>query len=89
MTTPSTFPSTVGQVLTRRSARPTSARTAPIFEDRSWISAELEDAVRRGAAQVLASGQAPGDRVSAYAKNATPTSRCTSAAPARASSTSQ
>jgi fatty-acyl-CoA synthase len=62
------FPSTVGQVLTR-SARRHPQRTALVFEDRRWSYSELEAAVGRVAAQLLASGLRAGDRVAAYGKN--------------------
>jgi fatty-acyl-CoA synthase len=68
MPAPDAFPSTVGQVLTR-SARRCPARTALVFEDRSWTYAELDAAVGRVAAQLLALGLSKGDRVAAYGKN--------------------
>jgi fatty-acyl-CoA synthase len=62
------FPSTVGQVLTRSAARAPD-RTALVFGERTWTYAELDRAVGRVAARLLASGLTPGDRVAAYGKN--------------------
>jgi fatty-acyl-CoA synthase len=63
-----TFPSTIGQVLTRSAAR-SPERTALVFGDRTWSYRELDLAVGRVAARLLASGLEPGDRVAAYGKN--------------------
>jgi fatty-acyl-CoA synthase len=62
------FPSTVGQVLTRSAARAPD-RTALVFGARTWTYAELDRAVGRVAARLLAAGLQPGDRVAAYGKN--------------------
>ncbi len=62
------FGSTVGAVLTR-SARRVPSRVALRFQDRSWTYAELETAVGRVAAQLLADGAHKGDRIAAYGKN--------------------
>lgn len=62
------FPSTVGAVLTR-SARRVPTRVALHFQDRSWTYAELDAAVGRVAAQLLADGARKGDRIAAYGKN--------------------
>jgi fatty-acyl-CoA synthase len=62
------FPSTVGQVLSRSAAR-SPDRTALVFEDRTWTYRELDDAVGRVAAALLAGGLTRGDRVAAYGKN--------------------
>ncbi len=62
------FPSTVGQILTRSAAR-TPDRVALHFGERSWTYAELDAAVSRVAARLLAAGLGPGDRVAAYGKN--------------------
>jgi fatty-acyl-CoA synthase len=68
MPAPSSFPSTVGQVLTRSAAR-NPGRTALVFGDREWTYAELDVAVGRVAARLLAGGLSKGDRVLAYGKN--------------------
>ncbi|MEU6816723.1 fatty acyl-CoA synthetase [Streptomyces sp. NPDC046860] len=60
--------STVDGVL-RRSARRTPARVALKYGDRSWTYAELDDAVSRAAALLLAEGLEKGDRVAAYGHN--------------------
>ncbi|WP_436535325.1 fatty acyl-CoA synthetase [Actinoplanes sp. HUAS TT8] len=62
------FPSTVGRIL-ERSARRTPRRVALTFAGRSWTYAELDTAVGRVAAGLLALGLAPGERVAAYGKN--------------------
>ncbi|MFD4544298.1 fatty acyl-CoA synthetase [Streptomyces bauhiniae] len=60
--------STVDGVL-RRSARRTPARVALKYGDRTWTYAELDDAVSRAAALLLARGLTKGDRVAAYGHN--------------------
>ncbi|MER8033020.1 acyl-CoA synthetase [Streptomyces bauhiniae] len=60
--------STVDGVL-RRSARRTPARVALKYGDRTWTYAELDDAVSRAAALLLAQGLHQGDRVAAYGHN--------------------
>ncbi|WP_330455972.1 acyl-CoA synthetase [Streptomyces sp. NBC_00820] len=60
--------STVDGVL-RRSARRTPARIALHYGERTWTYEELDDAVSRAAALLLAEGLAPGDRVGAYGHN--------------------
>jgi fatty-acyl-CoA synthase len=60
--------STVDGVL-RRSARRTPARVAVEYGERRWTYEELDDAVTRAAAVLLAEGLAPGDRVAAYGHN--------------------
>ncbi|MEU2061149.1 acyl-CoA synthetase [Streptomyces sp. NPDC013455] len=60
--------STVDGVL-RRSARRTPARTAVEYGERGWTYGELDDAVSRAAALLLAQGLTPGDRVAAYGHN--------------------
>ncbi|MFI1374275.1 acyl-CoA synthetase [Streptomyces longwoodensis] len=60
--------STVDGVL-RRSARRTPARVAVEYRDRTWTYQELDDAVSRAAAVLLARGLDPGDRVGAYGHN--------------------
>ncbi|MFC4501014.1 MULTISPECIES: acyl-CoA synthetase [Streptomyces] len=60
--------STVGGTL-RRSARRTPARVAVEYRDRTWTYEQLDDAVSRAAAVLLAQGLAPGDRVGAYGHN--------------------
>ncbi|MFJ3662837.1 acyl-CoA synthetase [Streptomyces sp. NPDC090119] len=60
--------STVDGVL-RRSARRTPARVALTYAERSWTYAELDDAVSRAAALLLAEGVKKGDRVAAYGHN--------------------
>lgn len=67
MSAPS-FPSTIGRVLTRSALR-TPDRVALHFQDRSWSYAELETAVGRVAARLLADGAVKGDRIAAYGKN--------------------
>jgi len=60
--------STVDGVLTRSAAR-WPDRIALRFEDREWTYAELESAVSRAAAALLALGVEKGDRVAAYGRN--------------------
>ncbi|MFH8342141.1 fatty acyl-CoA synthetase [Streptomyces sp. AM6-12] len=60
--------STVDALL-RRSARRTPARVAVEYGERRWTYGELDDAVSRAAALLLAEGLAPGDRVAAYGHN--------------------
>lgn len=60
--------STVDGVL-RRSARRTPARVAVEYGTRRWTYEELDDAVSRAAALLLAEGLVPGDRVGAYGHN--------------------
>lgn len=60
--------STVDGVL-RRSARRTPARVALKYGERVWTYAELDDAVSRAAALLLAQGLERGDRVAAYGHN--------------------
>ncbi|WP_330237183.1 acyl-CoA synthetase [Streptomyces sp. NBC_00566] len=60
--------STVDGVL-RRSARRTPARVALKYDERVWTYAELDDAVSRAAALLLAQGLERGDRVAAYGHN--------------------
>ncbi|MGV9319037.1 fatty acyl-CoA synthetase [Streptomyces sp. NPDC003660] len=60
--------STVDGVL-RRSARRTPARVALKYAERTWTYAELDDAVSRAAALLLAEGLEKGDRVAAYGHN--------------------
>ncbi|MFF9396894.1 fatty acyl-CoA synthetase [Streptomyces griseoluteus] len=60
--------STVDGVL-RRTARRTPARVALKYGDRTWTYAELDDAVSRAAAWLLARGLDKGDRVAAYGHN--------------------
>ncbi|WP_225833597.1 acyl-CoA synthetase [Streptomyces sp. NK08204] len=60
--------STVDGVL-RRSARRTPARIAVEYGARTWTYEELDGAVSRAAAVLLAQGLAPGDRVGAYGHN--------------------
>ncbi|MFD0313119.1 acyl-CoA synthetase [Streptomyces flavalbus] len=60
--------STVDGVL-RRSARRTPARVAVEYRDRVWTYQELDEAVSRAAALLLAEGLTPGDRVAAYGHN--------------------
>ncbi|MES4891551.1 acyl-CoA synthetase [Streptomyces sp. NPDC096012] len=60
--------STVDGVL-RRSARRTPARVAVEYGERRWTYEELDDAVSRAAAVLLAQGLTPGDRVAAYGHN--------------------
>lgn len=61
-------PSTVGRILTR-SAHRTPDRVALRFQDRTWTYAELDAAVGRVAARLLADGAVKGDRIAAYGKN--------------------
>lgn len=68
MTPVPAFPSTVGQILSR-SARRVPARLALRFAAREWTYAQLDVAVGRVAAQLLADGARPGDRIAAYGKN--------------------
>ncbi|MEU3253754.1 acyl-CoA synthetase [Streptomyces sp. NPDC006997] len=60
--------STVDGVL-RRSARRTPARVAVEYRDRVWTYQELDEAVSRAAALLLAEDLTPGDRVAAYGHN--------------------
>ncbi|MEU7426092.1 acyl-CoA synthetase [Streptomyces sp. NPDC040750] len=60
--------STVDGVL-RRSARRTPERVAVEYGERSWTYRELDDAVSRAAALLLARGLLSGDRVGAYGHN--------------------
>ncbi|MBL1084585.1 acyl-CoA synthetase [Streptomyces actinomycinicus] len=60
--------STVDGVL-RRSARRTPARVAVEYGERAWTYEQLDDAVSRAAALLLAEGLVPGDRVAAYGHN--------------------
>ncbi len=53
----------------RRSAARNPDRTALTFEDRAWTYRELDDAVSRTAAWLLAGGVARGDRIAAYGTN--------------------
>lgn len=55
--------------IVRRSARREPDRVALRFADRRWTYAELDDAVSRAAARLLALGLRHGDRVAAYGKN--------------------
>jgi fatty-acyl-CoA synthase len=61
-------PSTVGRIL-ERSARRDPARVALTFADRRWTYAELDRAVGRVAAGLLALGLEHGDRVAGFGKN--------------------
>jgi fatty-acyl-CoA synthase len=61
-------PSTVGQLLERTAAR-VPGRTALHFGGRAWTYAELDAAVGRVAARLLAEGFAKGDRIAAYGRN--------------------
>src|SRR5215211_6254714 len=60
--------STVGQLLERTAAR-VPGRTALRFGERAWTYAELDAAVGRVAARLLAEGFAKGDRIAAYGRN--------------------
>ncbi|GLX50769.1 acyl-CoA synthetase [Streptomyces hygroscopicus subsp. hygroscopicus] len=60
--------STVDAML-RRSARRTPARVAVEYGERGWTYEELDDAVSRAAALLLAEGLSPGDRVGVYGHN--------------------
>jgi fatty-acyl-CoA synthase len=60
--------STVADIV-RRSAARAPDRIALRFADRQWTYAELDDAVSRAAAHLLALGLTKGDRVAAYGKN--------------------
>lgn len=65
--------STVADVL-RRSAARVPDRVALRFVDSTgqeaeWTYAELDDAVSRAAALLLAAGASKGDRIAAYGKN--------------------
>ncbi|WP_300007766.1 acyl-CoA synthetase [Pseudonocardia sp.] len=60
--------STVDGVL-RRSAARHPDRTALLFADRRWSYRELDDAVTRAAATLLAMGLGAGDRVATYGRN--------------------
>ncbi|OIJ98415.1 acyl-CoA synthetase [Streptomyces colonosanans] len=53
----------------RRSARRTPERVAVRYGERSWIYAELDDAVSRAARVLRERGLAPGDRVGAFGHN--------------------
>ena len=61
-------PSTVGQLLERTAAR-VPGRTALHFGERAWTYAELDAAVGRVAARLLAEGFAKGERIAAYGRN--------------------
>ena len=61
-------PSTVGQLLERTAAR-VPGRTALHFGGRAWTYAELDAAVGRVAARLLAAGFAKGQRIAAYGRN--------------------
>jgi len=52
-----------------RSAARTPDRTALTFTDRTWTYRELDDAVSRGAADLLSRGLHDGDRVATYGTN--------------------
>ncbi|WP_028850839.1 fatty acyl-CoA synthetase [Thermocrispum municipale] len=67
MTAP-TYPSTVGRIL-ERTARRLPDKLALTFADRRWTYAQLDRAVSRVAAGLLAQGLSPGDRVIAFGKN--------------------
>lgn len=60
--------STIGDILTRSSRRAPHSH-ALAFADRSWTYGELDDAVTRVAAGLLALGLTKGDRVAAFGKN--------------------
>ena len=60
--------STVADVM-RRSALRYPARTALLFEERTWTYRELDDAVSRASRVLLDLGLEKGDRVAAYGKN--------------------
>src|SRR4051794_972903 len=62
------FASTVGQLI-ERSARRTPHRVALTFGERSWTYRELDTAVARVAASLLAFGLPHGSRVAAFGKN--------------------
>jgi fatty-acyl-CoA synthase len=62
------YPSTVGRVIERTSSRQPNT-LALTYAERSWSYAELNRAVGRVAAGLLAQGLVPGDRVAAYGKN--------------------
>jgi fatty-acyl-CoA synthase len=62
------FPSTVGRIV-ERSATRYPDKLALTFAERHWTYAELDLAVGRVAAGLLAQGLAPGDRVAAFGKN--------------------
>lgn len=53
----------------RRSAARNPDRTALTFEDRAWTYRELDDAVSRTAAWLVAGGAARGDRIAVYGTN--------------------
>jgi fatty-acyl-CoA synthase len=61
-------PSTIGRLL-ERTARRTPDRVGLTFADRRWTYRELDIAVGRVAAQLLATGAGHGDRIAAYGKN--------------------
>jgi len=63
-----TYESTVGAVLSRSAAR-FPDKLALTFQDRRWTYAELDLAVGRVAAGLLASGLTNGDRVAAFGRN--------------------
>jgi fatty-acyl-CoA synthase len=64
----SDFPSTVARVV-GRSARRYGDRVALTFQSRSWTYSELDIAIGRVAARLLALGLDPGDRVTALGRN--------------------
>lgn len=61
-------PSTVGRLIERTASR-LPDKLAITFADRHWSYAELDRAVGRVAAQLLARGLEPGDRVAAFGRN--------------------
>jgi fatty-acyl-CoA synthase len=61
-------PSTVGRLIERSASR-LPDKLALTFAGRSWTYAELDRAVGRVAAQLLARGLQPGDRVAAFGRN--------------------
>lgn len=66
--TPGHASTTVDGVL-RRSAERTPVRAAVEYGERTWTYGELDDAVSRAAAVLLAEGLERGDRVAAYGHN--------------------
>ncbi|QNP68521.1 acyl-CoA synthetase [Streptomyces roseirectus] len=62
-------PSTTVDGVLRRTATRTPARVAVEYRDRTWTYQELDDAVSRAAAVLLAEGLEKGDRVGAYGHN--------------------
>jgi fatty-acyl-CoA synthase len=61
-------PSTIGRLIERTASR-LPDKLAVTFAGRSWTYAELNTAVGRVAAQLLARGLKPGDRVAAFGRN--------------------